>query len=65
MSIEAYDEQGTSLGIVATTSSNGPGTALEIYYEGTNDNNTGYYVVTIAGAGTDCLDPYQIRFEEN
>ena len=65
MNVEGFDEQGNSFGIVATASSNGPGTSLEMTYQGDNGNNTGYYVVTIAGAGSDCLNPYQIKFEED
>ena len=65
MSMEGFDEQGTSYGVVATATSNGPGTALEFSYEGDLNDNTGYYVVTITGVGSDCNTPYQIKFEEH
>ena len=65
MSVEGFDEQGVSMGVVATATSNGPGTDLELTYEGgTTGSDTGYYVLTITGIGSECSIPYQIKIED-
>ena len=65
VSMEGFDEQGNSFGVVATATGNGPGTTVEFDYEGGSSTDTGYYVITITGVGSDCTTPYQIRLEEN
>ena len=67
MSVEWFDENGTSQGIIGTASGNGPGTNVEFDYEGsTGGDDTGYYVVTIASnVGESCDTPYIVKFEED
>jgi|GEM_PF-1426530 len=66
MSMEGFDEQGNSFGVVATATGNGPGTTVEFDYEGgASSDDTGYYVITVTGVGSDCTTPYQIKLEEH
>jgi hypothetical protein len=65
MSIEWFDESGTSQGVIATATGNGPGTTVEIDHEGGFGDDTGYYVVTITASGEKCDIPYIVKFEED
>lgn len=66
MSIEWFDEAGTSQGIIGTATGNGPGTNVEFNHAGTYfGDDTGYYVVTITSVGESCSEPYILKLEED
>ena len=67
MSIEWFEENGTSQGVIGTATGNGPGTNVVFDYEGaTGSDDTGYYVVTIASnVGESCDTPYIVKLEED